>query len=101
MTPMSSVPGAAQASDQGYQQPQAAPANFNMASFMGTAPEATGPTAEETAQGISEQLKQVMVIANAVAGANPQLAEPMKQIRQIAVESILQTQQQAGGGNSE
>jgi hypothetical protein len=35
MTPMSSVPGAAQASDQGYQQPQAAPANFNMASFMG------------------------------------------------------------------
>jgi hypothetical protein len=46
-------------------------------------------------------LKQVMVIANAVAGANPQLAEPMKQIRQIAVESILQTQQQAGGGNSE
>jgi chemotaxis response regulator CheB len=52
-----------------------------------------GPSAEETGEGVTEQLKQVMAIAVAVSGAAPDLAENMRGIRQLAMKSLMQTQQ--------
>lgn len=60
----------------------------------------SGPTAEETAAGVADQLKTIVQAADAVATANPDVAAMMEAITKLAVQAHLATQQQAGGVGS-
>lgn len=60
----------------------------------------SGPTAEETTAGVSDALKTIVQAADAIATANPQVAQMMEAIQKLAVQAHLATQQQAGGVGS-
>lgn len=63
-----------------------------MAQPVGTA----GPTPEDTASGIVDQLKGIVQGSQAIAGANPQVADLMEAIQKLCIEAALKTQQQGG-----
>lgn len=67
-----------------------------MAQPVGT----SGPTAEETAAGISDALKTIVQAADTIAQANPQVAQMMEAIQKLAIQAHLATQQQAGSGSA-
>lgn len=54
----------------------------------------SGPTADDTSEGIIDQLKTVVQAAQAIAGTNPQVADEMNAIMKLAVQAALKTQQQ-------
>ena len=60
-----------------------------MAQPVGT----SGPTPEETSEGIIEQLKTVVQASQAVAGANPQVADLMEAVQKLCIQAALKTQQ--------
>lgn len=50
------------------------------------------PTAEDLAHGVKETLKRMMADAVHIAETAPALADRMKQVRQLAMESVMVTQ---------
>lgn len=55
----------------------------------------SGPTPEDLSAGIMDQLKNIVQIAEVIAGSNPQVADQMAGIQKLAIQAGLSTQQQA------
>jgi hypothetical protein len=99
------IPMTAGAQDYGTPQPSQpamaqATQNANPVGIMAQPVGVSGPTAEQTAAGITDQLKSIVQAADAIASANPQVAAIMEAIQKLAVQAHLATQQQAGGPGS-
>lgn len=56
----------------------------------------SGPTAEQTADGITDQLRTIVAAADAISTANPQVAQMMDAIQKLCIQAHLATQEQAG-----
>ena len=87
------------------QQQQAPPAQPGMADAVQSANPmsiaaqpvgVSGPTPEDVAAGIMDQLKTMVQIAQTVAGANSQIGAEMEAITKLCIQSAAKTQQQTG-----
>lgn len=69
-----------------------------MGQGMGMAQAGGAPDVNQLAEGVRNTLKTIMAAAVSVAETVPSTADRMKQVRQLAMESMLQVQNMAESG---
>src|ERR1041385_2441983 len=91
MTPMTGVPK--QGGDMGMQQ---AVSTADPRALIAQPVGVSGPSPEDTSNGIIESLKQVVGIMQAIAGSNSQVADEADAIQKLCIQMAMKTQTQAG-----
>lgn len=56
----------------------------------------SGPSPEDTSNGIIDQLKSVVGIMQAIAGTNSQVSDEAEAIQKLCIQMAMKTQSQAG-----
>ena len=91
MTPMTSVP--TQGGDMGM---QSAINTADPRALIQQPVGVSGPSPEDTSNGIIDSLKQVVGIMQAIAGTNSQVADEADAVQKLCIQMAMKTQSQAG-----